>query len=225
MNDRHIESNRYRTPVQYAEVYEDQLRLRDEVSRGERSNTLLLLEHTPVLTLGRNAHEEHLLLSAERLNAMGIDVLQVDRGGDVTYHGPGQLVAYPILNLRYWQCSVSWYLRTLEDVLIETLATYGLRGERNKGFTGVWIDGAKVAAVGIGIRDWITYHGVSLNVVPNMEHWQLIVPCGIPDKPVTSLNSLLGTSCPAIADVANEFERQFLRVFQSSALSDSRNSG
>lgn len=195
------------------------------VARGERTNALMLLEHAPVFTLGRNAHEEHLLAGRDRLAALGIDLQHVDRGGDITYHGPGQLVAYPILNLRAWHCSVNWYLRALEDVLIETIAAFGLRGERNRGFTGVWVDGAKIAAVGIGIRDWITYHGISLNVSPNMEHWRLIVPCGIPDKPVTSLNALLCTDSPAMETVASEFEKQFLKAFQSSAASDSRTAG
>lgn len=224
-NERRIETIRYDAPIGYAEAYAEQLQLREQVARGDRANALMLLEHTPVFTLGRNAHEEHLLMSAETLAGLGIEVRHVDRGGDVTYHGPGQLVAYPILNLRLWRCSVSWYLRTLEDVLIDTLAAYGLRGERNKGFTGVWIDRAKVAAVGIGIRDWISYHGIALNVAPNMEHWQLIVPCGIPDKPVTSLDTLLGADCPAFADVSDEFHKQFLRTFQFSAFSDSRTEG
>lgn len=224
-SERRIETIRYDMPVRYAEAYAHQLQLREQVARGDRPNALMLLEHAPVFTLGRNSHEEHLLLSAEALVELGIEVQHVDRGGDVTYHGPGQLVAYPILNLRFWRCSVSWYLRTLEDVLIETLAAYGLRGERSKGFTGVWIDGAKIAAVGIGIRDWISYHGIALNVAPNMEHWQLIVPCGIRDKPVTSLNKLLGADCPALAEVSDEFQKHFLHTFQFSALSDSRTEG
>lgn len=220
-----IETVRYEAPVPYATSYDTQLALRNEVARGERPNTLLLLEHTPVFTLGRNAHDDHLLASAEQLAAMGIDIQRVDRGGDITYHGPGQLVAYPILNLREWRCSVSWYLRTLEDVIIATLSACGVQGERNKGFTGVWVDGAKVAAVGVGIRDWVTYHGISLNVAPDMDHWRLIVPCGIPDKPVTSLHALLGDACPKLSEVSLEFEREFLRQFQSIAFSASRTAG
>lgn len=213
--ERRIETVQYDAPVNYADAYREQVRLRDELAQGRRPNALMLLEHAPVFTLGRNAHAEHLLAGADQLAALGIDLEHVDRGGDITYHGPGQLVAYPILNLRFWQCSVNWYLRTLEDVLIQTLAHYGLRGERNKGFTGVWVDGAKVAAVGVGLRDWYTYHGIALNVAPNMEHWRLIVPCGIPDKPVTSFRALLADSCPTVPEVAAVFEANFKKTFRT----------
>lgn len=206
---------RYDAPVPYPIGYTHQRELREAVARGERADTLMLLEHTPTFTLGRNAHESHLLRSRDQLAALGFDVVQTDRGGDVTYHGPGQLVAYPILDLRRWRCSVSWYLRTLEDVIIDTLAQYNVQGERSKGFTGVWVNGSKIAAVGVGIRDWITYHGISINVSPCMEHWALIVPCGIADKPVISFESLLGGACPTTADAALKFERAFNDVFDT----------
>lgn len=220
-----IETVRLDSPVPYDEAFAEQVHIRDQVARGDRTNVLMLLEHSPVFTLGRNAHEEHLLMQPEQLSRLGIDVQHVDRGGDVTYHGPGQLVAYPILNLRAWQQSVSWYLRTLEEVLIRTLAAYGVNGERAKGFTGVWVGGAKVAAVGVGIRDWVSYHGVSLNVSPNMEHWRLIVPCGISNKPVTSLELLLGSDCPSLSHVMTTFDAELRKVFQPSSSSASRIEG
>ena len=111
--------------------------------------------------------------------------MEADRGGDVTYHGPGQLVAYPILDLKRRGLSIRQYLRMLEGVIVDFLARYGVRGERVEGFTGVWVDGAKVAAIGIGVHNWVSFHGVAINIDPNMEHFRLIVPCGIPDKPVT----------------------------------------
>lgn len=182
------------------------------VISGSASGALLLVEHTPVITLGRNSHPSHLLARPEALARLGVEVVEADRGGDVTYHGPGQLVAYPILDLSLWRKSVNWYLRTLEEVLIEVLAEYGLRGERAVGLTGVWVAGAKVAAIGVGLRRWVTYHGIALNVDPNLEHFGLIVPCGIPDKPVTSVARLLATP-PTMAEVADRFIAAFQRHF------------
>lgn len=197
MNDKTaetIEVIRYEKPVPYREAYAAQIERRNAIEAGECGEALFLLEHTPTFTLGRSSDENHILQSREALAKMGIEVVEIDRGGDVTYHGPGQLVGYPILDLTRRRQSIQWYLRALEEVIIDTLATFDLRGERMEGFTGVWVDGAKVAAIGIGIHNWVTYHGIAINVAPNMEHWGLIVPCGIPDKPVTSLAALLGRS-------------------------------
>ncbi len=209
---RGIETLRYADPVPYAEALRIQVARRDQVERGLAQNTLMLLRHPPTFTLGRKADDSHLLRSREELAALGIEVCEADRGGDVTYHGPGQLVAYPILRLADWRLSVDWYLRQLEEVIIATLAHYGLRGERLAGFTGVWVDGAKVAAIGIGVHCWVTYHGIAINVDPNMEHWGLIVPCGIPDKPVTSLKRLLNDA-PTVEEVDEVFENAFRDQF------------
>ena len=189
----------------YADGLAHQKRTCAAVESGDTGDTLLLLEHTPVITLGRNAEEKNLLRSRSAFEAIGIEVLEADRGGDVTYHGPGQLVAYPIINLSYRKQSVGWYLRHLEEAIITVLKQYGLTGTRVEGMTGVWVNGAKVAAIGIGVRNWITYHGMALNIDPNMEHFDLIVPCGIANKPVTSLRTLLNDSTPAITDVADAF--------------------
>ena len=185
---------------------------RQAVEAGTAGNALFLLQHEPVLTLGRNFEAKNLLMTEDALAARGITVVKADRGGDVTYHGPGQLVAYPILNLCEWKRSIRWYLRSLEQVLMDQLAGYGLVGERVDGLTGVWVGGAKVAAIGIGIHNWVTYHGIALNVDPDMSHFGLIVPCGIGDKPVTSLRQLLGDA-PSMAQVMDDFERAFRDYF------------
>jgi len=207
-----IETIRFEEQVPYDEAYKKQIERRDAVELNESENALLLLEHTPTFTLGRKAHEEHILQSRDALKKIGIEVCEVDRGGDVTYHGPGQLVGYPILNLESWQKSVSWYLRSLEEVIIQTLAHYEISGERMEKFTGVWVDGAKVAAVGIGIHKWTTYHGISINLNPDPDHWRLIIPCGIPDKPVTSLHQLMNEP-PTMEGLMNTFEEQFRKQF------------
>ena len=145
---------------------------------------LILLEHLPVYTLGQGANWEFLKFDP---NQTSWDVYHVERGGEVTYHCPGCLVGYPILNLRYHQQDLHWYLRQLEEVLIRVLAVYGLKGERLPGLTGVWLEGRKVAAIGIKVRRWITLHGFALNVCPDLTGFEQIVPCGIVDKSVGSM--------------------------------------
>lgn len=209
--------------VPYAQALELQHRLVAARKRGALNDTLLLLEHPPVFTLGRNAREEHILASREFLEQIGIQVFRVERGGDVTYHGPRQLVGYPIVDLRRYRMDVGWFVRSLEDMLIETLSSYGLsarrleheKGKRDPKLVGVWIDhptgdalarerqpDAKVAQIGARIESWITYHGFALNVDPIMQHFDLIVPCGIPDKPVTSIARALNR--PVDMDDARE---------------------
>lgn len=196
----------------YADVYAMQLERRGAIERGEAGNALFIVEHDPVITLGRNFRQSSLLHGRDRYRHFGVDICEADRGGDATYHGPGQLVAYPILDLNQWKPSIKWYLRSLEDVIISVLARYGIQGERMDGYTGVWVGGAKVAAIGIGLHNWVTFHGIALNVDPNMAHFGLIVPCGIPDKPITSINLLLG-SAPTFAQVAGDFVECFHHTF------------
>lgn len=207
-----IEVIRFPEPVEYAGMLQLQTQRREDVFHGRAPDTLFLLEHRPVITLGRNAHRENLLAEAATLAEAGVTLHESNRGGDITYHGPGQLVAYPILNLNHWQASVGWYLRTLEEVLIDLLATYQLEGERMPGFTGVWTQGAKVAAIGIGVHQWVTFHGIALNVDPDMAHFGFIIPCGIPDHPVTSLRHLLPDP-PPLPEVAERFEACFMKRF------------
>ena len=178
----------------YEPTLQLQERLRDEVkAAAEEKAYLILVEHDPpVITLGRGASAAHVTASRERLAAEGIEVHESSRGGDVTYHGPGQLVGYPIMRLDLHGRDVRRYLRDLEEVLIRVLARFGLEGRRAEGMTGVWVGGEKVAAIGVAIRRWVTWHGVALNVCPNLDHFGLIVPCGIRGRGVTSLARLLG---------------------------------
>lgn len=213
MNKTVIEVRRIPGLTPYADGLALQKSIRAAVEAGDAPDTLILLEHTPVITLGRKAHEKHLLQSRSAFEAMGIDVQEVDRGGDVTYHGPGQLVAYPIINLTHWKQSVGWYLRKLEDTLIRTLDAYKLTGERVEGMTGVWVNDAKIAAIGIGVRNWITYHGIALNVDPKMDHFDLIVPCGIANRPVTSLRAIMGDAAPNMASVMDAYAAAFQETF------------
>ena len=160
--------------------------------RGESDDVLLLLQHPPVLTLGRRAQSSNIIASPEFLAKQGIEVFNVERGGDVTYHGPGQLVGYPILDLNHFKKDVSWYVSALAEVFVRLLADFGLSSQYRSDLPGVWIGEEKILAIGARIENWITYHGFAFNVSPDMQHWQLIVPCGIPDKGVTSLARALG---------------------------------
>ncbi|MCX5772437.1 MAG: lipoyl(octanoyl) transferase LipB [Candidatus Hydrogenedentes bacterium] len=210
--------------VPYAEASRIQHERRDAVERGEAPAALYLLEHAPVITLGRKWRPENLLRTRDEYADMGIDVCETDRGGDVTYHGPGQMVAYPILKLNAVgsrSCataptrkpSIPWYLRALEEVLIRQLARYGLEAGRCDGLTGVWVGDAKIAAIGVRIHNWTTSHGIALNVNPDMAHFRLIIPCGIADKTVTSLHALLGEDTPSMTTVMDDFEREFKNLF------------
>ena len=168
--------------VPYGEALEWQRRLAEDVIAGRLPHDLLLLlEHPPVLTLGRTSQAEHLL------RPDGIEVFEVERGGDVTFHGPGQLVGYPILDLRRHREDLHWYLRTLEQALIDALAELGIPAERNPGFTGVWTRGRKIASIGIHVKQWVTWHGFALNVTTDLGWFDRIVPCGIPGVVMTSV--------------------------------------
>jgi lipoyl(octanoyl) transferase len=178
--------------VPYAEALELQARLVAERQRGGIGDTLLLLEHDPVFTLGRNARPEHVLFPAQALRAQGYEVFETGRGGDVTYHGPGQLVGYPILDLKPDRQDVHRYMRGLEEVMLRTCAEYGLAAHRIHGLTGCWIDDDKIGAIGVRLSRWVTSHGFAFNVNVELAPFQLIVPCGIQGKGVTSLKRLLG---------------------------------
>ena len=171
--------------VPYSVAWEQQQNLvAERLQDPSLDDVLLLLEHPPVYTLGQGASLNFLKFEPTEVNW---ELHRVERGGEVTYHCPGQLVGYPILNLRHYQQDLHWYLRQLEEVLIECLAGYGLKGDRIAGMTGVWLEGHKVAAIGIKVKRWITMHGFALNVCPDLTGFEYIVPCGIADKPVGSL--------------------------------------
>jgi len=169
--------------VPYEEALAWQRELAEDRIAGRLDHdVLLLLEHPPVVTLGRNSHAAHLLQPA------GIAVFEVERGGDITFHGPGQLVGYPILDLRAYKQDLHWYLRTLEQVLIAALGLLDIPAERNPGFTGVWTRGRKIASIGIHVKQWVTWHGFALNVTTDLTHFERIVPCGIQGVEMTSVD-------------------------------------
>jgi len=173
--------------VPYGEALELQRRLADERIAGRIGDTLLLLEHPSVVTMGRSTREASLPVAPDLLRHRGIDVFEIERGGDVTYHGPGQLVGYPIIDLQQHRPDLHWFLRRLEDVLIDALAQVGITAGRNPGYTGVWTGGRKIASIGIHVRQWVTWHGFALNVTTDLAPFQLIVPCGIQDVVMTSV--------------------------------------
>jgi len=191
-----------------------QERLHGEVREADEERAyLLLVEHDPpAITLGRGADETHVTASRERLAAMGVEVHPSARGGDVTWHGPGQLVAYPILRLDLHGRDVRGYLRDLEEVLIRVLARFGLEAGRAEGMTGVWVGAEKIAAVGVAVRRWVTWHGVALNVADCLDAFDLIVPCGIRGFGVTSLSRALGREVP-VAEVKPHLVECLVEVF------------
>jgi len=181
---------------------------------GEIPDQLLLLEHPHVLTLGRDAHAENIVADGERLRALGIEVHEVGRGGDVTYHGPGQLVAYPILDLAPDRCDLHRYVRDLERVMLGVLADFGIAGSTVAGKTGVWVADAKVGAIGVRVARWITSHGIAFNVHSDLAFFDLIVPCGLQGSAVTSLAALTGRDDLSVGDAGTRFAAHFGRVFE-----------
>lgn len=179
---------------------------------------LLFVEHPPVYTLGKSGKREHVLIEEEEMRSRQIDFFQTNRGGDITFHGPGQLVGYPILDLECFYTDIGRYLRELEEVIMATLSDYGLTGERSKGETGVWLDpdkpgrARKICAMGVRCSRWITMHGFALNVKTDLSYFGHIIPCGIADKSVTSLEQELGYQ-PAEAEVKDRVRRNFEKVF------------
>lgn len=197
----------------YPEAVALQERLVECRMAGE-GDVLVLLEHPPVVTRGRRSKDAHLLWSAAELERRGISLAEAGRGGDVTYHGPGQLVGYPIVDLTPRGRDLHAYLRNLEDVLIVALSAFGLAGERADGKTGVWVRGEKIASIGVGVRRWIAWHGFALNVAEDLSGFASIVPCGLQGVSMTSLERLLGRSIP-VSLVEEEVIHAFSRVFSA----------
>jgi lipoyl(octanoyl) transferase len=196
--------------VGYAEALALQRDLVERRKRGEIADQLLIVEHPHVITMGRNGHAENMLAPRELLERSGIQFHDTDRGGDVTYHGPGQIVGYPILDLREWKRDVVAYVRAIEQTIIDTLGEFGVEGGRVAGATGVWVAGAKIAAIGVHISRWVTSHGFALNVDTDLSYFQYIVPCGL-TKPVTSMRRL-GSSASReeiLAAITRAFGRNF----------------
>tara|TARA_B100001115_G_scaffold149911_1_gene119030 strand:- start:2779 stop:3429 length:651 start_codon:yes stop_codon:yes gene_type:complete len=174
--------------MDYKPSWEFQKNFHKNVLVGKEADTLILVEHEPVFTLGKNANEDHLLDKSES----DVKIFNVERGGDITFHGPGQLVGYPILNLNNFKKNISWFMRTLENILIECLKSYNIDAHQKKGLTGVWVGDAKIGAQGVKISRWVTMHGFSLNINTDLSFFNRIVPCGITDCQVTSMEKLLG---------------------------------
>lgn len=199
--------------------YGPALELQQELTAARKAGTapdhLLLLEHPHVITLGRNGHQENLLASAEIMERAGISFFPTDRGGDVTYHGPGQLVAYPIMDLREWQRDVGAFVRGVEQTMIDTLADYGIAAGRIPKLTGVWVGDRKIGAIGVHISRWVTSHGLALNVSTDLSYFQYIVPCGL-TKPVTSM-AQLGVRV-TLEEVSRTLAAHFGRVFDCEML-------
>jgi lipoyl(octanoyl) transferase len=198
--------------VPYAEGLQIQEQLVAERQAGRIVDVLLLLEHEPVFTMGRNARAENVLLSSEALRARGFEIFETGRGGDVTYHGPGQIVGYPILELPTDRRDVHRYVRDLEDVMIRACADYGINAGRIPGKTGAWVGEEKVGAIGVRIARWVTSHGFALNVTNDLAPFALIVPCGIAGLGVTSLARLLGREV-AVHEVADRLAAHMASVF------------
>lgn len=198
--------------VSYEEGLQLQERAVEHLRSGDAPEQLLLLEHPHVFTLGRGADASNILADEQQLQSSSVEVHETGRGGDVTYHGPGQLVGYPIINLKPDRCDVHRYVRDLEEVLIRTIGEFGVTGSRISGLTGVWVGNEKIAAIGVRIARWITSHGFALNVNTDLNYFRMIVPCGITDKGVTSLSRLLGREFE-LEEVARTAAAQFARVF------------
>jgi len=200
--------------VHYKKALDLQVAILNKIKSGEAGDTLLLLEHPPTFTIGRIGKTENLLKNQEELAKSGIHFEIVGRGGDITYHGPGQLVGYPIVDLSHYKRDVHLFLRNIEETIINALSNFNIAAERKKGYTGVWVRDEKIASIGIGVKKWITHHGFALNVNTDLSYFDMIVPCGIPDVRITSIKKALGNRKDIeISEVENNVIRAFARVF------------
>jgi lipoyl(octanoyl) transferase len=197
--------------VGYSEAFAMQRELVDRRKRGEIPDQLLFIEHPHVITLGRNGHMENLLASDEVIRRAGITFCETDRGGDITYHGPGQIVGYPIFDLREWKRDVTAYVRAMEQAIINALEFFGIQSSREPGATGVWTTAGKICAIGVHISRWVTSHGFALNHSTDLSYFQYIVPCGL-TRPVTSMQALGRTA--SRADVEAALAREFSKEFE-----------
>lgn len=197
----------------YGPVLELQEQTVEERKAGRIPDTLLLVEHDPVYTLGRNARDGNIVASRDELRRMGVEVVKIGRGGDVTYHGPGQLVGYPIIDLKERGRSIVGYVDGLEQVILQVLKAYGVRGETDRKNRGVWVGDSKVAAIGVRVTRYVTMHGFSINVCPDLSYYRGIIPCGIRNKGVTSLHLLVPGVEIDMDDVKKKVVKEFVEVF------------
>ena len=202
----------YLGKIKFDEAWGLQKRIHQAIRESKIDSTVLFLEHPHTFTIGKTGKKEHLLLSEVDLKKEKIFYSKIDRGGDITYHGPGQLVVYPILRLEGKDRDLHKYLRKLEDVVIEFLSLYNLQSERIENLTGVWVNNEKIAAIGIKMSRWISMHGLALNINPDLSYFQKIIPCGISDKTVCSLSSILKKEY-TVDEIKNNFYTAFKRIF------------
>ncbi len=203
--------------IDYQEALKLQISLLEKRMKEEIEDVLLLLEHPPTFTIGRSGKYEHLLSNVEELKKRGIHFEAISRGGDVTYHGPGQLVGYPIVDLNKFKRDIYQYLRSIEEMIIYTLSDFNINAERIKGLTGVWVHDEKVASIGVGVKRWITYHGFALNVNTELSYFDMIIPCGIPGTKITSIKKILGdreniNMIKVESSIINAFSKVFDRI-------------
>jgi lipoyl(octanoyl) transferase len=217
-NERVIESQLFEGKQKYFPMWDLQKEWVQEIDEQKRLQSLLLLEHHHVYTMGRGSHLENMLISEEKCKEKGIELAKIDRGGDITYHGPGQLVGYPLIQLDRWKNDAHLYLRKLEETLIQTLDYYGIEGSRKSKYTGVWVKEEKVAAIGVKFnrgrqsKAFITSHGFALNVNTDLSMFEYIIPCGIREYGVTSLNKVLGREVD-MEEVIRVYREQFVKEF------------
>lgn len=196
----------------YMEIFQLQKDLLALKKQGLIPDVVIMLEHSPCFTIGRSGSLDHLLVDNQVLSRQNITVHDTSRGGDITYHGPGQLVCYPIISLEGEQRDLHAYARKMEEVMIRTLSTFDIKAGRKQQFPGVWVGDRKIGAMGIAVRNWITMHGISLNVCPDLEHFSYIIPCGIASYGVTSMSEVMGEPIH-VETVRNEMRKQFSAVF------------
>ena len=192
----------------YNDTWKLQKKLQSKRILGEIEDHLLLVEHPPVFTLGKNASKQHIINNSE-----DVSIIQTDRGGNITFHGPGQLVCYPILDLNHYKRSITWYMRELEQLIIEVLDEYDIKASRKKGLTGTWVKDKKIAALGVRISRWVTMHGFSLNINPDLNFYKNIIPCGIKEYGVTSMAKIMGNKVPSMDEVKTKMTKHFTKNF------------
>lgn len=199
--------------MSYQKAWDIQKEMQDKRLKDKIKDTIILVEHDPVYTLGKNGNEDHLLQSRDT----SVDVYKIERGGDITFHGPGQLVCYPIIDLSNYKKSVTWYMRTLEQITIDVLEEFNIIAKRVEGLTGVWVGDEKIAAQGVRISRWVTMHGFALNVNPDLRFYDGIIPCGIFDHGVTSMEKLLGKTqkIDLVKEIVVEKFHHYLNVGES----------
>ena len=209
--------------IDYQKAWQFQKEIFQEVKIGSLISGLILCQHYPVVTLGRQALKENIKISVQELKRRGIQIYEIERGGDVTYHGPGQIIAYPIFNLNHLKKDIHLFLRQLEEVAIDFLSDFGIKGKRCRGLTGVWTDTEKIASIGIAIRNWITFHGLSINIKENdLDNFRLIRPCGL-DIEMTSLERILGRDIE-ISNLRMSLIHKFKAVFLIEEVSNDQSS-